>query len=227
MIDVILEFDQVAFWYTRRGRRLPVFHDLSVKVPHGRRVAIVGRSGAGKSTLLDVASGVRNASSGRVVLDGSVISEMSDDARADVRLATVGYVRQGFDLLDSLSALDNVAMALQLRGSSRPDARASARKVLEELDLGHRLEHRPRELSGGEKQRVALARAIVHSPELILADEPTGSLDRELRDEALDVMLTTCAGRAMLVVTHDPSVAERVADEIWVMSPRGALQRQS
>jgi len=202
---------------------LQIFREVTFGLPCEQWVAIVGRSGGGKSTLLDLASGVVLPDTGKIWLAGQEISAMDEDARARVRLATIGFVRQNFDLIDNLTALDNVAMALELRGQTRSAAREQSRQVLGNLGLGSRIDHHPSQLSGGEQQRVALARAIVHEPKLILADEPTGSLDADLRNDALDTMLAACAGKAMIVVTHDRAVADRIGTNTWVMSSQGTL----
>lgn len=215
--DEALTLSDVAFSYLRKQRRVPIFESLSLGVARGECIAILGESGGGKSTLLELASGIRVPDSGLVVLDGVSLTGLNDEARAAVRLAKVGFVRQDFDLLDNLTAVQNVALAKRLRGSRRPDAEAAARTQLTELGLGRRLDHRPGELSGGEKQRVAIARAIITGPLLILADEPTGSLDASLRDEALEVLKQACSGRSLIVVTHDQQVADKLADRTLVL----------
>ena len=212
-----LTLSDVAFSYLRKQRRVPIFESLSLGVARGECIAILGESGGGKSTLLELASGIRVPDSGSVVLDGVSLTDLNDEARAAVRLAKVGFVRQDFDLLDNLTAVQNVALAKRLRGSRRPDAETAARTQLTALGLGGRLDHRPGELSGGEKQRVAIARAIITGPLLILADEPTGSLDASLRDEALEVLKQACSGRSLIVVTHDQHVADKLADRTLVL----------
>lgn len=215
--DEALTLSGVAFSYLRKQRRIPIFESVSLSLARGERVAILGESGGGKSTLLELASGIRVPHSGSIVLDGVTLTTLNDEARAAVRLAKVGFVRQDFDLLDNLTAVQNVALAKRLRGSRKPEADSDARTQLTELGLGKRLDHRPGELSGGEKQRVAIARAIITEPLLILADEPTGSLDASLRDEALEVLKQACAGRSLIVVTHDEQVAGKLADRTLVL----------
>jgi ABC-type lipoprotein export system ATPase subunit len=220
-----LTLNDVAFSYLRKQRRIPIFESVSLSVSRGECIAILGESGGGKSTLLELASGIRVPHSGSVVLDGVNLTTLNDEARAAVRLAKMGFVRQDFDLLDNLAAVQNVALAKRLRGGRRPDAEAAARIHLTELGLAKRLDHRPGELSGGEKQRVAIARAIITEPLLVLADEPTGSLDASLRDEALEVLQQACAGRSLVVVTHDQHVANKLADRTFVLQEGHLAER--
>jgi predicted ABC-type transport system involved in lysophospholipase L1 biosynthesis ATPase subunit len=153
-------------------------------------------------------AGLLRATSGFVEICKSDLLALDEDGRARFRLENIGMVRQEFDLMPSLSSVENVALALRLRGVSRGDAAQAARGYLERLDLSGRENHRPDELSGGERQRVALARALVGNPRLVLADEPAGSLDQELRAEALQLLGEACADRGLVVVTHDPQVAK-------------------
>lgn len=209
--DPLLTFSNVSFSYTRRRRRIPVLESVDLQLARGERIAILGRSGGGKSTLLDLASGILQPDAGTVALDGNRLDALNDDQRARVRLTKVGFVRQDFDLIDNLTALQNVALALELQQTSRQDAQAKARELLTGLGLEKRLDHRPGELSGGERQRVAIARSVITEPAVILADEPTGALDTALRDEALELLLDASGPRSMIVVTHDPHVAGRLA----------------
>lgn len=209
MTDPALRFDEVHFEYTARGRvPVSVLRGLSFQLTPGERVALIGRSGTGKSTVLNLASGRLTATGGTVSVAGEDLGAMTVDERADVRLRHVAHVHQDFRLLPNYTALQNVELPLLLQGASRADARSRATTALERVDLGGRLRHRPARLSGGEQQRVAIARAVVREPTLLLADEPTGSLDTGLRDEILGLMYEVCRESAILLVTHDPAVAE-------------------
>jgi len=209
MTDLALRFDDVHFDYTARGRvPVSVLRGLSFQLAPGERVALIGRSGTGKSTVLNLASGRLTATGGTVSVAGEDLGALSVDERADVRLHHVAHVHQDFRLLPNYTALQNVELPLLLKGASRADARSRATLALERVDLGDRLRHRPARLSGGEQQRVAFARAVVRRPTLLLADEPTGSLYTGLRDEILGLMYEVCRDSAILLVTHDPAVAE-------------------
>lgn len=202
----------VAKAYVQGDRRLQVLRHIDIEVAQGERVGIVGRSGAGKSTLLHVLAGLADPDSGRVDVMGQSISDASAAMRARIRNACMGFVYQFHHLLPEFSALENVAMPLLVGGARFSTAAARARALLDSVRLGARLDHRPHQLSGGERQRVAVARALAAAPAIVLADEPTGSLDR---DSAEDVMATmaemgTSTGTAFVIVTHDPGIAARV-----------------
>jgi predicted ABC-type transport system involved in lysophospholipase L1 biosynthesis ATPase subunit len=188
-----------------------VLEHVDLEVGSTERIAIMGRSGGGKSTLLDLACGILRPDAGEVRLCGQTLATLSDDSIARLRLAAIGFIHQDFELIESISAAENVAVPLRLTGVRKREAVDRAEGALAALGLSGRSKHRPGELSGGERQRVAVARAIVGRPQLILADEPTGSLDAELRDDALDLILDACQDKALVLVTHDPEVADRVA----------------
>lgn len=207
MTATLLELENVRYEYLDKRHTVPVLRDLSLKVDAGERVALVGRSGSGKTTVLNLAAGKLVASSGTVRLLGQDLSSLDADARARVRLRTVAYVHQDFQLLERYSALENVQLPLRLQGASPAEARERAVEALERVDLRGRLDHTPGQLSGGEQQRVAIARAVVTEPQLLLADEPTGALDAGLRDEILELLYEQRGGAAVLLVTHDPEVA--------------------
>ena len=177
----------------------------------GEAVAIVGASGSGKSTLLALLAGLDTPSAGTVELDGESLFALDEDARAELRGRTVGFVFQSFQLLPSLTALENVMLPLELAG--REDAESAAREVLARVGLAERLQHYPKHLSGGEQQRVALARAFVVQPKLLLADEPTGSLDAEAGEAVIALLfqLNRESGTTLVLVTHDESLAARCA----------------
>ena len=188
---------------------LTILHDVSFAVAAGETVAIVGASGSGKSTLLGLLAGLDGPSAGRIVLDGADLSAADEDARAVLRARTLGFVFQSFQLLPSLTALENVAIPLELAG--RSDGREVATRWLSRVGLAERVDHYPKHLSGGEQQRVALARAFAPDPKLILADEPTGNLDAETGQQVIDLMFALNAerGTTLVLVTHDEALASR------------------
>ena len=188
---------------------LTILDDIGFRIEHGDTVAIVGASGSGKSTLLSLLAGLDVPSTGAVTLDGERLSAMDEDGRARVRGEKVGFVFQSFQLLPSLTALENVMLPLELRGDA--DAEGPARQILEKVGLGQRLGHYPRQLSGGEQQRVALARAFVTRPSLLFADEPTGNLDTHTGQAIIELLfaLNADAGTTLVLVTHDDHLAAR------------------
>jgi len=188
---------------------LTILKDVSFAIRPGEAVAVVGASGSGKSTLLSLLAGLDVPSEGSVSLDGTILSTLDEDGRAKIRGEKVGFVFQSFQLLPALTALENVMLPLELRGDR--DALAPSRQILERVGLGERLEHYPRQLSGGEQQRVALARAFVTRPALLFADEPTGNLDTETGRAIIDLLfeLNAQSGTTLVLVTHDERIAER------------------
>jgi len=190
-------------------RNLDILRDIDLSVTRGEAVAVVGASGSGKSTLLAILAGLDQPSSGTVVLDGSELGVLDEDARAELRGRTVGFVFQSFQLLPALTALENVMLPLEIAGA--PGAEAAARAVLVRVGLAERLQHYPKHLSGGEQQRVALARAFVVQPKLLLADEPTGSLDADSGAGVIELIfdMNREAGTTLVLVTHDESLAQR------------------
>ncbi len=189
--------------------RLTVLHDVSFRVPQGALVAIVGPSGSGKTTLLGLLAGLDTPTRGAVLLDDADLTAMSEDERAQLRGAKVGFVFQSFQLIPTLTAIENVQVPLELRGEG--GAAERARALLERVGLGDRLHHFPSQLSGGEQQRVAIARAFVNRPRILFADEPTGNLDGHTgaRIVALLEELNRESGSTIVLVTHDLTLAER------------------
>jgi putative ABC transport system ATP-binding protein len=188
---------------------LTILDDVSFLIAPGEVVAVVGASGSGKSTLLSLLAGLDVPSVGRVELDGEAVSVLDEDGRARVRGDKVGFVFQNFQLLPSLTALENVMLPLELRGDA--DAEGPAREMLRKVGLGARLGHYPKQLSGGEQQRVALARAFVTGPSLLFADEPTGNLDTATGQAIIDLLfsMNAEAGTTLVLVTHDDHLAAR------------------
>jgi putative ABC transport system ATP-binding protein len=198
--------------------RVDVVRGVNLSLPMGSFTAIMGRSGSGKTTLLHLVSALEAPTSGSLFFEGEEISALNEDRLALWRRQHIGLVFQAFHLVSTLSALENVAFPLYPLRLSPEERRARARARLEQVGLGHRLEHRPSRLSGGEQQRVAIARALINRPTLILADEPTGNLDKKNGEEILELFrkLNQEEGVAMIVVTHDSEVAA-VAKQSYTM----------
>ena len=188
---------------------LTILDDVSLAVGAGESIAVVGASGAGKSTLLALLAGLDEPTAGAVWLEGTELSALDEDGRAEARARHVGFVFQSFHLIPSLTALENVMLPLELAG--RADARAGAREVLKQVGLESRLGHYPRQLSGGEQQRVAIARAFVTKPSVLFADEPTGNLDSTTGARVIQLLfdLNRATGTTLVLVTHDRAIAER------------------
>ncbi len=188
---------------------LTILDAVAFTIRRGDTVAIVGASGSGKSTLLALMAGLDTPTSGEVLVDGEAMSSLDEDGRARIRGKKIGFVFQNFQLLPSLTAWENVMLPLELRGDA--DAASPAKAILQQVGLGERLEHYPRQLSGGEQQRVALARAFVTRPSLLFADEPTGNLDTRTGQAIIDLLfdLNAAAGTTLVLVTHDEHLAVR------------------
>ncbi|MCL1635670.1 ABC transporter ATP-binding protein [Luteimonas sp. SX5] len=202
------------------GGELTILDGVGFTIARGDTVAIVGASGSGKSTLLSLMAGLDTPSSGAVTLDGQPMSALDEDGRARVRSEKVGFVFQSFQLLPSLTALENVMLPLELRGDA--DAETPARSILAKVGLGERLGHYPRQLSGGEQQRVALARAFVTRPSLLFADEPTGNLDTHTGQAIIELLfdMNHDAGTTLVLVTHDEHLASRCSRVLRLDSGR-------
>jgi len=193
---------------------------VSLRVVAGERVALVGANGSGKSTLLAILAGLDTPSAGQVMLAGQSLFDLSEDERAAIRARHVGFVFQSFQLMPNLTALENVMLPLEL--ADRPDARSTATAMLQRVGLGERLKHLPKVLSGGEQQRVALARAFVVQPDLLLADEPTGSLDHATGEAIMDLVfaLNREQGTTLVLVTHDRHLASKCERSLVIQAGR-------
>ena len=203
-------------------KQVTALADISLRIERGEMVSIVGPSGSGKSTLLNLIGGLDRPSAGEIDIDGRRLSGLSDDERTLVRRDKIGFVFQFFNLLPSLSALENVSLPLHLRGLSRRKSQERSRELLELVQLGARVDHLPEELSGGERQRVAIARALANHPPILLADEPTGNLDTHTGADILRLLqdLHARLGTTILVVTHDPTVARACSRTITLTDGR-------
>ncbi|MEF9887008.1 ABC transporter ATP-binding protein [Streptomyces sp. P9-A4] len=186
--------------------------DLDLLVRHGEMVAVMGPSGSGKTTLLNCLSGLDDIDAGRVEVDGHDLFAMSDAARTEHRAHTMGFVFQAFNLIPVFSAVENVELPLLLVGTRTREARRRALDMLDRVGLGHRVEHRPSEMSGGEQQRVTIARALAGRPAIVWADEPTGNLDSAMADQVMDLLceLNRDEGQTIVLVTHDSAIGARV-----------------
>ncbi len=209
----ILKTNELTKTYTSGDHELTVLDRVSISVPQGETAAIVGPSGSGKTTLLGLCAGLDRASSGGVELDGRDIFELGEDDRARLRSESVGFVFQNFQLMPTLTALENVLIPGELSGMNGAALTERATDLLSRVGLGERMRHYPNQLSGGEQQRVAIARAFIHQPKVLFADEPTGNLDEEASEivEKMLFDLNRELGTALVVVTHDLELAKKAA----------------
>lgn len=205
----IISLNNVRLSLTSRAGPVEILRGITLDLAQGQSVAIVGPSGSGKTSLMMVLAGLERATSGRVIVSGRDLLDLDEDERAVLRGAEIGIVFQSFHLVPTMTALENVALPLEFQGAA--DATARARTLLAEVGLGHRIQHFPAEMSGGEQQRVALARALSTRPRLILADEPTGNLDGDTGKHIIDLLfgLHERSDATLILVTHDERLAAR------------------
>ena len=222
MSGLLLELAGVGKEFPSGSELLRVLSGVDLAVSPGETLAITGPSGSGKSTLLGILAGLERPTSGVARRDGEDASAWDEERLARWRRRRVGFVFQSFRLMPTLTAVENASFPLELLGEAPAEAEARAGALLRELGLDGRLDHRPSQLSGGEQQRVAIARAYAHRPALILADEPTGSLDRATAARVLDALLAVNArsGAALVVVTHEPAAAERLGRRVRLENGR-------
>ncbi len=211
VVEPVVILTQISKTYTRGDTEVSVLRNLSFVIPSGTFLAIMGPSGSGKSTLLNLMAGIDRPSSGSVVVAGTTLDGLSEGAMARWRTRHIGYVFQSYNLIPVLTAAENVELPLLLTSLSRSERVAHVRTALRLVGLSDRMDHYPRQLSGGQEQRVGVARAIVTDPTMILADEPTGNLDRESAADILALLgrLNRELGKTIVMVTHDPHAAER------------------
>jgi putative ABC transport system ATP-binding protein len=220
----MIQLREVSKTVTSGSQPLTILHPLTVEIPRGQFVAIVGPSGSGKSTLLGLIAGLDAPSSGHVIIDGVDITRLDEDALAKLRGEKIGFVFQFFHLIPSLTAHENVSVPMEI--ANAPDARARARALLEEVGLTGRAHHYPSQLSGGEQQRVALARALANDPPILLADEPTGNLDSSNGRHILELLrdIHRTRGTTIVLVTHDAELAA-IADGRLVLRDGRVVER--
>jgi putative ABC transport system ATP-binding protein len=224
MSSSIIKAESVSKVVSTKTEHLTILEDVNLSIQEGESIAIVGTSGAGKSTLMTLLAGLDVPNTGNIQLLSNPISQMSDEARASIRSEHLGFVFQSFLLIPSLSALGNVTLPCLLKGEQEDEAKA--RQLLESVGLGHRIDHLPSQLSGGEQQRVAIARAFMTSPKILFADEPTGNLDQNTAHKIVELLfdLNQQHGTTLVLVTHDLSLAKR-CDRIFHMNA-GRLEQE-
>ena len=205
----MLEVKNLTKTYKSGGKDLTVLHEVSFNIPSGNSLAIVGPSGSGKTTLLGLCAGLDRSSSGSVILNGVSLDSLNEDQRAAVRNQYVGFVFQNFQLISTLTALENVMVPLELRGERNAESRSM--ELLKKVGLADRHDHYPAQLSGGEQQRIAIARAFSNNPKILFADEPTGNLDADTKETVENLLfeLNREAGTTLILVTHDLDLASK------------------
>jgi putative ABC transport system ATP-binding protein len=219
-VETILKLSNVSKTYSLAGKTLNVLNDVSFAVEARSTLAIVGPSGSGKTTLLGLSAGLDRTSKGSIELNNIPIGDLDEDARAEIRNRYVGFIFQNFQLLPTLTALENVMVPMELRGERH--VRTRAKELLEQVGLGDRMHHYPVQLSGGEQQRVSLARAFANEPRILFADEPTGNLDAETSEKITGLLfeLNRQAGTTLILVTHNTELAARTQRIIRIAGGR-------
>jgi putative ABC transport system ATP-binding protein len=223
-----LVVENVTKSFRQGDHRVPALQGVSLDVPPGRFIAVMGSSGSGKSTLLHLMAGLAVADSGRVLIEGTDLGSMNDHKLTLFRRRHIGLIFQSFNLIPTLTAEENVALPLMLDGNKTEASRGKVSDLLTRLGLGHRQKHRPDAMSGGEQQRVAIGRALVANPTVVLADEPTGNLDSANSDAVCVLLrdLSVKEGKTVIMVTHEPTVAA-YAQEVVVLKDGKILERRT
>ena len=227
MEDVILKAQGLTKVYTMGAEKVYALKGVSLDIARGNYVSIMGPSGSGKSTFFNIVGGLDKPTEGEVFMDGQRFGDLNSSQMAWVRCHKVGYIFQSFNLIPSMTALENVAIARIFSGRTPPEARRDASEVLDQVGLGHRLHHTPAELSGGQQQRVAIARAMVNKPEVILADEPTGNLDLRTGEEIINLLgkLQKDKNITVITATHDMKMLSASDYVVWIRD--GQIDRQA
>lgn len=225
--SAVLEVRNLSKTYSEGGRSLSVLEDINLRIMPGETCAVVGPSGSGKTTLLGLCAGLDQPTGGSILLDGEALETLSEDQRAALRGRAVGFVFQNFQLIPTLTALENVLVPLELRGETH--GRPLAEAILNHVGLGARVSHYPNQLSGGEQQRVALARAFVRPPRILFADEPTGNLDADTSGPVIEMLfrLNRENGTALVLVTHDQNLAARASRIISMRAGRIVSEKRA
>ncbi|MBQ3789702.1 MAG: ABC transporter ATP-binding protein [Lachnospiraceae bacterium] len=217
LVDVI----DVCKIYNPGENEVRALDHVSLSINAGEFVAIIGQSGSGKSTLMNMLGCLDTPTSGTYMLHGMDVSHMTDNEQSDVRNREIGFIFQGFNLIQSLTALENVELPLVYRGVPRKERTQLAQKALQVVGLGNRMDHRPQEMSGGQQQRVAIARAIAQAPPILLADEPTGNLDSGSSREIIEIIKKLYReGRTVILITHDPGIAKQAKRIVTISDGR-------
>lgn len=218
MNDTLIKVEDLCKIYNPGENEVRALDHVSLEIKKGELVAIIGQSGSGKSTFMNMLGCLDVPTSGKYYLNGTDVSEMTDNELSEVRNREIGFIFQGFNLIANLNALENVELPLIYRGMGRQERRALAKEALEMVGLENRIHHKPSEMSGGQQQRVAIARAIAAKPPVILADEPTGNLDSASSKEILEILKNLHkGGRTVILITHDDTIAEQAKRVIRIM----------
>jgi len=211
MSETLVKVESVFKSYWRDSLEIPVLYDINLDIPKGEFLALMGPSGSGKTTLLNLIAGIDRPSSGMIIVDNEDVAKLTDKALARWRSNTIGFVFQFYNLMPVLNAFENVELPLLLTKMSKAERRRQVETALTIVGLSDRMKHYPNQLSGGQEQRVAIARAVVSDPGLILADEPTGDLDKKSAEDIMELLgrLNAEFGKTIVMVTHDPRAAEK------------------
>ena len=222
MENIIIKLENVEKSYILAKNEVPILKGINLDIKRGEFLAIMGPSGSGKSTTMNMIGSLDIPTRGTIYLDNKDISKLDESELAQLRGQKIGFIFQNFNLLPSLSALQNVTLPLTFQGIQRNEATRRAKEELEKVKLGHRLTHKPSELSGGERQRVAIARALVTNSEVILADEPTGNLDSKTGEEIMELLKTLNEqhNKTVVIITHDPNIASRAKRVVKIQDGR-------